>query len=294
MSESDKGAPAPPPETEPRTEARPEPPRTLGGIPVASRPEPPRLRHDDRVLPSGLHVGIRMFVAGDFDRMLNEERRPSKAGPITILQECVTEIKDPGPYQLSERGGLDWTKVAQVDVMSLVVWLRRLSRGNEYDFTAKCPHQGCGKPIHWTIECDELEYSEMHPEGIRSIESGEEMKFTLPLDGREILHHILTTAEANKIGLPGVGAQKKEWVVAALDTRISEIQGVPGNDKRWWLRQLGSEDQDAIIDEIDRLEGGHVLDFPIDCGNCTGEVMIKISDTKDFLVGGRRTKSSGR
>ena len=134
----------------------------------------------------------------------------------------------------------------------------------------------------------------MHQDGIRSIDSGEEMKFTLPLDGREILHHVLTTTEANKIGLPGVGVQKKEWVVAALDTRISEIQGVPGNDKRWWLRQLGSEDQDAIIDEIDRLEGGHVLDFPIDCASCTGEVMIRISDTKDFLLGGRRTKSSGR
>ena len=94
MSEPDKGAPvpAPPTETEPATQDRPEPPRTIGGIPVASRPEPPRLRHDDRVLPSGLHVAIRMFTAGDFDRMLNEQRRPSKSGPITILQECVTEL----------------------------------------------------------------------------------------------------------------------------------------------------------------------------------------------------------
>lgn len=292
MPEDGNGAAAP--DTQHRTEgtAATEPPKTIGGVPVATRPEPPRLRHDQRVLPSGLHVDIRMFVAADFDRMLAEQRRPSKAGTIGILQECVTEIKDPGPYVIDGRGGIDWAKVAQADAMSLIIWLRRLSRGNDYNFTAKCPHQGCGEPIHWSVECDQLEYREMHSEAIRSIETEQPMTFTLPFDGREILHHVLTTMEANKIGVPGVGVAKKEWIVAALNTRIDEIQGVPQPDKRWWLRQLGSEDQDSIIDEIDRMEGGHVMDFPIDCGSCGGEVQIKISDSKDFLQGGRRTSSS--
>lgn len=276
--------PAPSPE-EKKTEAE----GTGDGMAVANRPTLPKIRTVQVPLPSGASGRIRQLTVTDLDRMLDPMLARSGQQLMAIVEDVWQQTEDPGPYTLDGGGRMPWGNVAQVDIMAIIVGMRQASMGDDYNFQASCPHPGCGTPIDWVIKCSELVYAPMTKEARQSIASGEGMIFTFPQAEVQCWHHVLTCTEANRIGAPGHG-RKQEWNVDALCTRIDKIDGVGDQDRRYWLRHLAVDDHIAFGNEVDRLEGGHELDFEIECQKCSGAVDVGISKSPDFLLGARRKR----
>jgi len=265
------------------------PPAPVPG-PVGSPLTFPRLRVEEITLISGLRGRIRQMTAADQSRFVDPMLIRSRRSVDSVLQECWVETLDTGPYQFPD-GRVDWMKVSRVDRGHYFIQLRQVSLGDEFDFNAQCSSPICGSAIAWQVKCSELPVRPMQPEAIQSIRSGEALVFTFPFDGRTCRHHIMRGSDEAFLASRG---DQKGQVVDVLTVRIDDIDGVHSNDKRRWLERLSVLDQNAFLDEVERLEGGVDLAFPVECPKCGKEVFVSIMLDAPFFLGGSRQMKSAK
>lgn len=285
-----KGTTAEPPE---RPQATPAP------VPAAPLREearqsreftPPVLRTTQVTCPSGLTGKIQQMDVDAIDALLDPMLNRSGQNVVKVVQICWIETTDPGPYGLGPNGKILWGNVAQPDLMKVLVEIRRITLGDEYIFRLKCPLKTCHHQIEWGIEISTLTENPMTAEAIASIQSGDQMPFTLPQTGVKVWHHVLTTADAIDVGTPFQSTDQKGWTRKALAKRINVIEGVHTQDKSRWIRGMPYPDQLDFIDEVDRLEGGLDLVFDIECPKCDQEIKVSLAAAQDFLLERSRTK----
>lgn len=249
-------------------------------------------KHDEATVtcPSGLKVRVEEMDIDTMDTLMDPALARSGQTVTRVVEVCTLGVEDPGPYTLQPNGKLNWNNVAQVDLMKVLVEIRRITLGDGYDFSLKCPQKVCGNQFTWGLEIPELEERPMQPEGIASIQTGEPMQFHLPKTNRLLYHTILTTIEAVAIGAPFQSADEKQWNRKAIAKRVKAIDRVPDQDKSRWLGRVPRLDHLDLTDEIDRLEGGLELGFEIYCPKCETSIKVSLANANDFLLERSRTK----
>jgi hypothetical protein len=233
------------------------------------------------VCPSGLSGEIRGLKGREGEIL--SDRVAARAGSTfdKILSGCWLETTDAGFYTFAD-GRPDWSQVLVGDRFYALLQIRALTFGNSYAFAVQCPAQTCRERFEWEIDLGELPVKELPESSKEALRAGNRLETALG-DGRKVWFKLLRGADevrASKgIKTSGYGA-----LLAAVNVRILEVEGVADKGRRAFLEELDLGELAALLDRFDEADGGVETSIEVECPHCFEVQEIDLPFGRDFFL----------
>jgi len=224
------------------------------------------------VCPSGLRGMVRGWKTKEANILASKNNARDGTSMDRVLANCWLETLEPGPYGDAINGKLDWSKVLLCDRFVTLLQIRVATYGKEYAFTLQCEDRTlCGKRIEWEIDLTDLPVKALPDESRDKIASGEN-KFEAVLEhgamaGKKVYFHLQTGAH-EKRSARMVEGQETRLIVAALATRIIEVEGLEKGALVRFLDDLEMADLIGLMEAFDAADGGVETTIEVDCPHC--------------------------
>lgn len=233
--------------------------------------------------PSGLEGTVRGMKVSEAN--LFSDRKIVRKGKVfdKLLESCWQDTIELGPYEK-----LDWSQALTCDRFWALLMIREATYPGAYEFDVQCG--GCGKPISWEVELSELPYKKLPDESAEKIASGHN-KFEAQLsDGKKVFFRLQTGAGERR-SLRLLDEDSSSTLVAAVSSRVIEIQGVVSSELRSFINDLDLGELLDLVEQFDEADGGVETDIEIECEKCGNvqEVTIPLGPTF-YLPRRRKTR----
>jgi len=207
---------------------------------------------DDIMDDDELNVSERMsrVIANCTEKLTTESNEPGSAiTDRTIIDAAVCDqLKSPAlPFSIPDR-------------MACLLFLRRISVGDKYDITRKCPE--CEKPLkdkHIMLSSLKIYYCKDATK--------RRVKVKLPRSGKEAVLRVLSASGERRIAEMRV--TMKDAKSAAILARLESIDGqmLSGNNEKDMaaVKALSKLDRKALIDTFNAMEGSIETEVEVKC-----------------------------
>lgn len=239
--------------------------------------------------PSGLEGKLRPLKVKD--EALTKDAKLVKSGELVyeLAKRCWVEATSQGPYDLVDKA-VDWRKVMQGDAFAVFLEIRRITYGDEYDFTCQC--KSCRSTINWTMKFSELDVRELSEEGEASWKTGEPIAVETE-SGLRVTGKILTGEDDKYIARLQEGREMSQRN-ATLCQRIVSIEGVDTKkpfEKIRWVESLDAGDADELLELLEWHDCGVDTEIPVTCANCYYDQTVTLPLGASFFLKKLRKKA---
>ncbi len=246
--------------------------------------------------PSGLIGEIRGLRVRDEDALMSGGVSAANAAMDDLMARCWAETKSPGVYE-KFAGGLDKDQklvpsgMLQGDRMYLLIQLRRITYGNDFDFQVKCSNDFCEKNIHWEFQLSDLEVRFLSKESKGFLLDGNRFPVDLPGCKKKAWFKLLTGRDEKK--LAQIRETKKKSISSAiLFNRIVEIEGVNRPDLENFILDLEGIDAKTLRDGFEKMDCGVDTTIELNCPACKTKLSVELPLAERFLGQGGPKKDS--
>ena len=174
--------------------------------------------------PSGLSGVVRGLKVKEerilADKRLAKEHRQMDA----LLAACWIETTCKGPYDFATETP-PWGKILQGDRFYVLLQVRALTYGQDYDFSVPCTNVACRRRIQWTVPLDALPLRQL-PEISRAATAGDE-NLSVQIPSGVSVNYKLPRGDDERALAAIRESQPDRLLSAALALRIVEVEGVP-------------------------------------------------------------------
>ena len=234
--------------------------------------------------PSGLAGRIRGLKGREMN--LLGDKKAARSGELfdNLLRACWLEMEEPGPYTFKD-SKIDWSSVLVADRFFTLIQLRLATYPDEpYGFKTTCQNQSCTDTFGWQIKLDELPVKALPLESLEVFKSGG--SFSTTHNGRKISFRLTTGKDEKKSAQLVRGSQQD--LVALLNLRILEVEGVDVFKKKAWLEDLEMADLRDILADFDTVDGGVETSIEVECPSCNRQFEVELPFDREFFLPKRK------
>lgn len=241
------------------------------------------------VCPSGLTLSIRGLKGKEANLFTNAALHRKGIFIDKILDACVEEVIDPGPYELPEGSKVNWAKVLTGDRYYAIIQVRAETYGSVLEFQNDC--KACGGKMTLELDLDtDLDVTFLPRERYPELDKGSVT--TLPESGEEVCFHLQTGQDEHR-SAKRMRNNRSRAVSVALATRLDSISGVETNDKLRWVEDLDLKDMVALMEAMEGADCGVETALKEDCEHCYTENEVELPlSSADFWLPKKTRKSS--
>lgn len=241
------------------------------------------------VCPSGLSGEIR-GLKGKEAKLLSD-RAAARAGSTfdKVLAGCWLETSDAGIYSFAD-GQPDWSKVLVGDRFYALLQIRALTFGAAYGFGVQCSAQSCRERFEWEIDLGALPVKRLPDLSKEALRAGNRFETTLA-EGRKVWFKLLMGADEVRAS-KGIRTSTDGALLAAVNLRILEIEGVADKARRAFLEDLELGELAALLDRFDDADGGVETTIEVECPHCFDVQEIDLPFGRDFFLPRGKTKTA--
>jgi hypothetical protein len=235
------------------------------------------------ICPSGLAGEIR-GLKGKEGKLLSD-RSSARAGATfeKILAGCWLSTTDPGLYELSDDGTLNWSKVLVADRFYALLQIRAQTFGDDYAFSVQCATASCRERFEWTLNLQDLPVVPLTDAAKAAFRAGNRFETALPRDGRKVWFRLMTGADEVRAASV-LKAGREATLLTALGLRIVEIEDVPDQERRKFLDDMEMADAAALLDQFDQADGGVETTIEVECPACLGIQDVQLPFERGFFL----------
>lgn len=246
--------------------------------------------------PSGLVARVRGMKGKDY-RNLAGASKLSGSGVSQLLQSCVVEVVDQGPYA---QRAIPWDSEALVGdrLFGLVTIRRATYPGEQYAFDVPCSLGRSCRKIEWKLDLNDLPVRELPEDARARFAAGENRFDTATSSGQRVSFKLMQAADYKKqrriIDAVGPSAQ---GLLLSLATRIVEVDGLRNQDVRTvfdWLDDLELSEHRTLVAAFDAVDCGIETEIEVECPWCKQEQTITLPFGRTFLNPQAATPGSSR
>lgn len=238
--------------------------------------------------PSGLRGRIRKLKVKEQGQLLarvggGKGRRRNDDRMDGLLDACWEETLDPGPYRFPS-GRPVWQDVITGDRYYVFLKIREATFGAEYEFRVQCSR--CRSSFYWKLNLGDLEVKELPEEGRGHLVTGEPFEVELP--GGDVVKFHIPRGKHEGAGQSHGLDRLSGSVLARLDSigdatdrkQMAEVLG-----------ELGLDELDLLLEEMEKVDGGVETSFEVLCPECEWESTIVLPFDRTFFMpkAGRRS-----
>jgi predicted RNA-binding Zn-ribbon protein involved in translation (DUF1610 family) len=226
------------------------------------------MTEQEHILPSGLAGVLKKWTVGDLAIFANRQIA-KKYGPAIeaeLLKAAWVRTIDTGPYAFE--GKPPWLgDILQGDLLDAIRQVRIMTWGDNLEYNFRCEDPFCRELIPVTIKLSDLETIELSSEGRDALANGNEIPWTFPECGKEIIYS-LPTGRSMILG-DKLSRQHGRALHVVWSSRIKKIEGVesPGRYADF-LAALDPIDGQALEEEFERLNIGIETGVHLVCPEC--------------------------
>lgn len=196
-------------------------------------------------------------------------------GPVTDKEQIRLIVSD--DMQGIGKG------ITSTDRIAAMIFLRRTSVGDAYNFERRCPRLGCGHMNkNKTLDLRTIKMTTVPEERVGK----RRVSFTLPRSGKKVTLRVMTAKHEEQ--LLKLKPTQKELRSAAMCARIESIDDVMFTDPARALeavKELPQADRNAIRDVYDKIEADVDTSIQIQCDNpiCQAEFEFPLDIGQTFF-----------
>jgi hypothetical protein len=220
--------------------------------------------------PSGLQADVRHLKGKEINLFSNEE--VAKAGKTIeeILNACVVEVTDHGPYA-QRKDEFSWPTALTGDRTYAALQIRIATYLEMAEWPVPCINPACDKP-EYLARVDlskDLKIQSLSEESARKFAEGLPFEVVLPHSGLVVKYHLQTGKDETKAA--ALSAQEENQgqdATIGLALRIDEIETIHVNDTLRFLSDAHAGDLLALEDAMEATDCGVDTMVPTTCPAC--------------------------
>ncbi len=225
--------------------------------------------HTEKVtLPSGLECTIREMTATEEGFLASQKMLKSGEAFERILRNCVVE-KD-----------IDLDNLLVGDRYYLMLAIRRLTYGDDYDFKVRCA--SCGQTFNMSVNLADLP--------IKKLEGDLDAThtITLPRTGKKVTFRLLRGRDEKKIATT-LRKTPQEIIRLSLFLHTVAVDGSENFSEKFFETLPGADSQ-YYRKEIDAVTCGVDTVVEVECPECDNEFEVQLPISENFFFpNSRRT-----
>lgn len=262
--------------------------RGVNGGSLSWRGLHPRVRRETMALkevlcPSGLRIAVRGMKIKEANALADNQAIRRGTGMDTLLDSCVVDILDRGPYPADTVGERAvWSKILVGDRFGALMGIRVQTYGPEYAFRVQCTEARCGETFDWTVDLEkDLAWKAYDPLALQSFFANKTFPFELP-DGKAAELRFLVGEDERAMSK----TRKDKQLSTALASRIVTITApnFHANDRVRYIEDLDLSEAREIIAKLDDYDGGIETEVRVACTECGREQDVQLPFDKGFWM----------
>ena len=233
------------------------------------------------VCPSGLALSVRGLKGKEANLFTNAALHRKGIFIDKILNACVEEVVDAGPYEFAGGDKVNWARVLTGDRYYAIVQIRAETYGPVLEFSNTC--SACGAKMEMELNLDtDLQVTPLPEDRQDEIDKGSTI--TLPESGSEVRFHLQTGGDEHR-SAARMRTNRSRAVSVAMATRIDAVAGVENNDKLKWVEDLDMKDVVALMAAMEAADCGIETSIKEDCEACYTENTVEVPlSSADFWL----------
>lgn len=233
--------------------------------------------------PSGLRIAVRGMKIKEANALADNQAIRRGTGMDTLLDSCVVDILDRGPYPADTVGERAvWSKILVGDRFGALMGIRVQTYGPEYAFRVQCTEARCGETFDWTVDLEkDLAWKAYDPLALQSFFANKTFPFELP-DGKAAELRFLVGEDERAMSK----TRKDKQLSTALASRIVTITApnFHANDRVRYIEDLDLSEAREIIAKLDDYDGGIETEVRVACTECGREQDVQLPFDKGFWM----------
>ncbi len=212
-------------------------------------------------LPSGIEATIREMTATEEGFLASQKMLKSGEAFEKILRNCVIE-KD-----------VDLDNLLVGDRYYLMLAIRRLTYGDDYDFKVRCA--SCGQTFNMSVNLAELPIKKLEgdPDATHTI--------TLPRTGKKVTFRLLRGRDEKKIATT-LRKTPQEIIRLSLLLHTMAVDGSENFSEKFFETLPGADSQ-YYRKEIDAVTCGVDTVVEVECPECDNEFEVQLPISENFF-----------
>jgi hypothetical protein len=212
-------------------------------------------------LPSGLECTIREMTATEEGFLASQKMLKSGEAFEKILRNCVVE-KD-----------IDLDNLLVGDRYFLMLAIRKLTYGDEYDFKVRCA--SCGQTFNMSVNLADLPIKKLDgdPDATHTI--------TLPRTGKKVTFRLLRGRDEKKIATT-LRKSPQEIIRLSLYLHTVAVDGAENFSEKFFETLPGADSQ-YYRKEIDAVTCGVDTVVEVECPECDNEFEVQLPISENFF-----------
>ena len=210
-----------------------------------------------------------------------------------LLASCWQKTLDSGPYTFDADGAPDWNQVLQGDRQFLLLQVRCMSYGPDYEFKIQCDESSCRERFTWGLNLNDLPVKKLPAESVELFKNGNRFEGTLPSDGRNLVFR-LPTGEDEVAAAKMKSQFRDRLITLALNLRIVEVEDVPKSEIRRFFDEMDLSDANALLDILDEPDCGVETEIEIECPECFGVQDVRLPFDRDFFFPRKQRRKAAK
>lgn len=236
--------------------------------------------------PSGFSGLVRGLKGREFKILSNKKEAKSGVAFDRILGACWTETTEQGPYAFPEK--VKWDDVLICDRFLTLIRIRLATYpGEDYPITSYCERPDCGEKIEWDVPLEKLPVKMLPDESLKIF--AEDNRFKVKFGGKNVFFK-LSTGKDEKKAQRFLQKQDPD-LLAAIRTRIVEVEGMDRLDITEFLEDCGFADLRQLLEKFEEVDGGVETDITIQCTHCDAEQVIALPFDEEFFMPRKKKKT---
>jgi len=215
-------------------------------------------------LPSGLIVEIRNMKVSDEDAMTGRNAQRDPLMWNQLLSAVVVDVKEvPGPYPgVSVGDPLKAIKLYTGDRMALLLYVRRLTYGDNLDFDWSCD---CGELIQWSCDLSLLPVKPFPESTVEKLRDGIQLEAWLPDAGVNVTFRLTTGEDETKLARKR-SKNRSSLISDMIMLRLLSLDSE--KPRRRDVLELSGFDGDSLREDMEAADGGVDVEIEVSCPAC--------------------------
>ncbi len=240
--------------------------------------------------PSGLRGRIRALAVREANELANAVGTKARLGVTgKILSGCWEETYEMGPYPFD--GAVTWDRVLQADCDFLLIEIRKVTHGADYDFGVTCSERECRARFDWHVDLNLLPVIRFDEEDAKLFANGNTYYTKLPESTEKVtfslpLHSIQKRAGTMK------ASNRNELITLSLRLRISEIEGVEIHNLPGFITDMPLGVAQELVDLMDEQDCGLDTDIEVVCPECFAVQEMQLPLGREFWYPDTKVKKA--
>jgi hypothetical protein len=171
-----------------------------------------------------------------------------------LLEAVVTDVVDPGPYNVSKTGRINWDEVLEGDRDVLLKALRSATWGPDYFRDDNCPL--CQQATENWFNLDAFPVQELPESSLEHVKTGKPIECVLPRSKRRVLFRLRRGKDERELRKIR-DFREEEIPQALLELQVISVEGVgPGDALKDFLQNLPGLDSSFLRKAMDKANCG--------------------------------------